>query len=53
MLSNIYRLHESYKNSVGLVSLTIVIFFTFFVLNNFFGPDQNAEKKIAEEKKIQ
>ena len=53
MLSNIYRLSENYKNSIGLVSLTIVIFFTFFVLNIFFGPDPNAEKKIAEEKKIQ
>ena len=53
MLSNIYRLSENYKNSIGLVSLTIVIFFTFFVLNIFFGPDPNPEKKIAEEKKIQ
>ncbi len=53
MLSNIYRLSENYKNSIGLVSLTIVIFFTFFVLNIFFGPDPNAEKKIAEKKKIQ
>ena len=43
---------ENYKNSIGLVSLTIVIFFTFFVLNIFFGPDPNAEKKIAEEKKF-
>ena len=53
MLSNIYRLSENYKNSIGLVSLTIVIFFTFFVLNIFFGPDPNDEKKIDEEKKIQ
>ncbi len=53
MLSNIYRLSENYKNSIGLVSLTIVIFFTFFVLNILFGPDPNAEKKIAKEKKIQ
>ena len=53
MLSNIYRLSENYKNSIGLVSLTVVIFFTFFALNIFFGPDPNAEKKIAEEKKIQ
>ena len=49
----IVNIPENYKNSIGFVSLTIVIFFTFFVLNIFFGPDPNAEKKIAEEKKIQ
>ena len=52
MLSNIYRLSENYKNSIGLVSLTIVIFFTFFVLNIFFGPDPNAEKKLLKKKKF-
>ena len=51
MLSNIYRLSENYKNSIGLVSLTAVIFFTFFALNVFFGPDPNAEKKNSRRKK--
>jgi len=35
------------------VSLTVVIFFIFFLLNNFYGPDPNAEKEIAEQKEIQ
>tara|TARA_Y100000992_G_scaffold243503_1_gene174535 strand:+ start:424 stop:948 length:525 start_codon:yes stop_codon:yes gene_type:complete len=53
MLSKINQLPESFKNSIGLVSLTIVIFFVFFVLNIFYGPDKNAELRIAEQKKVQ
>ena len=51
MLNKINQLSDNLKSSLGLVSLTIVIFFTFFVLNIFYGPDKNAELKIAEKKK--
>jgi hypothetical protein len=44
---------ENFKSSIGLVSLIIVIFFTFFVLNIFYGPDKNAELKIDKQKKVQ
>ena len=53
MLNKINQLSDNLKSSLGLVSLTIVIFFTFFVLNIFYGPDKNAELKIAEQKKVQ
>ena len=53
MLNKIKQFPESLRNSIGLVSLIIIIFFTFFVLNIFYGPDKNAELKIAEEKKVQ
>ena len=53
MLNNLKHSPESLKNSIGLVSLTIVIFFTFFVLNIFYGPDKNAELKNAEKIKVQ
>ena len=52
MLNKIKQYPESLKNSIGLVSLTIIIFFIFFVLNIFYGPDKNAELKITEQKKV-
>ena len=53
MLNKVKQLPESFKSSIGLVSLTIIIFFTFFILNIVFGPDKNAELKNAENKKVQ
>ena len=53
MLSKINQFPESFRRSIGLASLTITIFFIFFVLNIIFGPDKNAEKKFVEQKKIQ
>ena len=53
MLNKIKYFPENLKNSIGLISLTIKIFFTFFILNIFYGPDPNAEKKVAEQKKLQ
>ncbi len=53
MLSKIKLFPESIKNLIGLVSLTIIIFITFFFLNIFYGPDKDAELKIAEQKKVQ
>ncbi len=53
MLNKIKYFPENLKNSIGLISLTIIIFFTFFILNIFYGPDPNAEKKVAEQKKLQ
>mgnify|MGYP001376379057 FL=1 len=52
MLNKINQLPESFKNSIGLVSLTIIISFIFFVLNIFYGPDKNTELKIAEQKEV-
>ena len=53
MLNKFNQFPESFKGLIGLTSLTIIIFFTFFVLNIFFGPDKEAELKIAEQKKVQ
>ena len=53
MLSKFNQFSESLKSLMGLTSLTIIIFFTFLLLNFFFGPDKNAELKIAEQKKVQ
>ena len=53
MLNKIKYLSENSKNAIGLVSLTLIIFITFFVLNIFYGPDKNVAKKVAEQKKIQ
>ena len=53
MLNKLNQLPESYRNLGGLFSLIIVIFFTFFVLNIFYGPDKNVELKIAAQKKVQ
>ena len=53
MLNKIKLFPESIKNLIGLVSLTIIIFVTFFFLNIFYGPDKDAELRIAEQKKVQ
>jgi hypothetical protein len=53
MLNKVKQLPESFKSSIGLVSLTIIIFFTFFILNIVFGPDKNAELKNTTNKKVQ
>ena len=53
MLNKIKQFPESLRNSIGLVSLIIIIFFTFFVLNIFYGPDKNVELRTAEQKKVQ
>ena len=53
MLSKIQSLSDNVKNYGGLISLTIIIFSTFFVLNIFYGPNPNAVKEVEEQKKIQ
>ena len=53
MFNKLNQLPESSKNLIGLVSLTVIIFFTFFILNIFYGPDKNTELKISEQKKVQ
>ena len=53
MLSKLKQFPEDLRHSIGLVSLIIVIFFIFFILNIFYGPDKNAELKNAEQKKVQ
>ena len=53
MLNKFNQFPESFKSSIGLISLTIIIFFTFFVLNIFYGPDKNIDLKISEKKEIQ
>ena len=53
MLNKVKQFPESLRNSIGLVTLIILIFFTFFILNIFYGPDKNAELKIAAQKKVQ
>ena len=52
MLNKFKHYPESLRNSVGLISLTVMIVFAFFVLNIIFGPDKNAELKIDENKKV-
>ena len=51
MFNKLNQLPESLKNSLGLVTLTIIIFFTFFILNIFYGPSQNVEFKKTQKKK--
>ena len=53
MLNKLRELPENLRGSLGLLSLTIIIFFTFFILNIFYGPDKDAEFRIAEQKKVQ
>ena len=53
MLSKFNQFPESFKGLIGLSFLTITIFFTFLILNVLFGPDKDAELKIAEQKKVQ
>ena len=52
MLSRLNQFSENFKSLIGLISLMIIIFFTFFILNIFYGPDKNTEMKILEEKKV-
>ena len=52
MLSRINQFPDAVKNSVGLVTLTIIIFFIFFILNIFYGPDKNTENNVTGLKKI-
>ena len=53
MLNKFYQFPESLRNLIGLTSLIIIIFFVFFLLNILFGPDKDAELKLAEQKKVQ
>ena len=53
MLNKIKYLPENLKGLMGLLGLSIVIFFTFFILNIFYGPDPDAQKKAVEQKKIE
>ena len=53
MLNKFNQFPESLRSLIGLTSLTITIFFIFLILNIFFGPDKDAELKIAEQKKVQ
>jgi hypothetical protein len=52
MLNRIKQFPEDLKNSIGLVTLTATIFFIFFILNIFYGPDKNLENKTTDLKKI-
>ena len=52
MLSKINQFPESFKGLIGLTCLTIIMFFTFLILNIFFGPDKDARFKIAEQNKL-
>ena len=53
MLNRIKQFPEDLKNSLGLVTLTVIIFFIFFVLNVFFGPDKNLKNKVTDLKKME
>ena len=53
MLNKIKYLPENLKGLMGLLGLSIVIFFTFFILNIFYGPDPDAHKMAVEQKKIE
>jgi len=53
MLNRLNQFPESLRGLIGLTSLTIIIFFIFLILNIFYGPDKDAELKIAEQKKVQ
>lgn len=52
MLNKIKQFPESFKSSIELIGLITIIFFAFFILNIFFGPDEDAEFKIAAQKKV-
>ena len=52
MLNKTKQSPESFRNLIGLATLTVIIFFTFFLLNIIFGPDKNAELKNFENKKV-
>ena len=53
MLNKLNQFPENFRSLVGLISLIIIIFLTFFILNIFYGPDKNRELKVAEQKKVQ
>ena len=53
MLSKVKQFPESIKSSIGLITLTIIIFFIFFILNIIFGPDKNAELKNMKNEKVE
>ena len=53
MLNKLNQFPDGIRNLIGLTSLTVIIFFSFLILNIFFGPDKDAEFKIAEQKKVQ
>ncbi len=53
MLNKLKQSPESFKHSIGLVGLTLIIFIIFFILNVIYGPDKNVKKKIEEQKTIQ
>ena len=53
MLNKLTQFPDSIKSLIGLTSLIIIIFFSFLILNIFFGPNKDAEFKIAEQKKVQ
>ena len=53
MLNKEKQSPENSRNLIGLATLTIIIFFTFFLLNIIFGPDKNTELKITGTKKVQ
>ena len=52
MLNKLNQFPESLRGLIGLTSLTIIIFFTFLILNVFFVPDKDNELKIAKQKKV-
>ena len=53
MLNKANQSLENFRNLIGLVTLTIIIFFTFFLLNIIFGPNKNAELKITKNNKVE
>ena len=53
MLNRLNQFPDSLRGLIELISLTIIIFFIFLILNIFYGPDKDAEFKIAEQKKVQ
>ena len=52
MLSRTNKFQDYLKNSTGLIALILIIFFVFFVLNIFYGPDKNLKNKTTELKKV-
>tara|TARA_B110001450_G_scaffold201681_1_gene190836 strand:- start:189 stop:713 length:525 start_codon:yes stop_codon:yes gene_type:complete len=52
MFNRINQFPDYLKSSFGLVTLIVIIFFVFFILNIFFGPNKNAENQITDLKKI-
>ena len=40
-LNKINEIPEEFRNMIGLISLSIIIIFIFFILNIFYGPNNN------------